>query len=544
MSRSLQSFLLEGAEPHWGYDSRKVDRNLEDLVFSEIYIQPVEQYTKEVLDSVICRDLVGAGIIEISAILSCRLGLAKMVEALVIQWLRKAWKEYKAAARETETRGTDYETFCNLLIFENTSEFSSLGAFLRLRVGRSARMWASAMLIFLSRLQKDIYKINNMFVSSGSAGPVIHIEGFLSDPHEFNQTVLCLTFHSGEKVIYKPRSVRGEFIYNAIAEYVERAASICIQSRFWVIDAGEYGWCEFVYARDGSCAAVAAEFYERCGALLALMWLLGATDLHKDNLLAVGSVPCVIDSEGLFQPLKNSGSLINQIRRTGLVGLSMQKSTGDIEDLSGLALYKTNFTYRRLVTVDAKEDDMRFRFKVCLGPAKLTNVFCSAGNRLYGGDYTDDVLRGFTSMLKFVKYDSNMCSKSSFIKDLSFGFLPRVFLRPTAHYLRLARNLNPHLVGQEEYPEGSKPSRVPDCVGEAEAYDAAVGDVPCFRVSMNDNKLLWRGSCLSGRYGGLDSWSSFLGRVQMCHTDLSSSLTDACHRALRAEISALGSVRP
>src|SRR5204863_5661877 len=45
-----------------------------------------------------------------------------------------------------------------------------------------------------------------------------------------------------------------------------------------------------------------ARFYERLGGYVALMYALGGTDLHFENVLACGEHPMFIDLETLFQP--------------------------------------------------------------------------------------------------------------------------------------------------------------------------------------------------------------------------------------------------
>ena len=43
-------------------------------------------------------------------------------------------------------------------------------------------------------------------------------------------------------------------------------------------------------------------FYHRQGALLALLYVLDGTDMHYENLIAVGEQPVLVDVETLFHP--------------------------------------------------------------------------------------------------------------------------------------------------------------------------------------------------------------------------------------------------
>ncbi|EFL13761.1 conserved hypothetical protein [Streptomyces sp. C] len=69
-----------------------------------------------------------------------------------------------------------------------------------------------------------------------------------------------------------------------------------------LLDRGDYGWVEFVAARPCAGAREVEAFYRRQGALLALLHLVDGTDLHHENLIAVGAHPVLVDVETLFHP--------------------------------------------------------------------------------------------------------------------------------------------------------------------------------------------------------------------------------------------------
>ena len=67
-----------------------------------------------------------------------------------------------------------------------------------------------------------------------------------------------------------------------------------------MIERGAYGWAEFVAHRYCDGEAELARFYRGLGHWLGVLRLLGGTDIHHENLIAVGPVPVVIDVESLF----------------------------------------------------------------------------------------------------------------------------------------------------------------------------------------------------------------------------------------------------
>lgn len=71
------------------------------------------------------------------------------------------------------------------------------------------------------------------------------IECGLSDSHVEGRTVSKVTLDNGRKIMYKPRSLRKEAVYQEVYSWVcgqnhIEAMKVC------VIDCGEYGWEQMV----------------------------------------------------------------------------------------------------------------------------------------------------------------------------------------------------------------------------------------------------------------------------------------------------------
>ena len=69
-----------------------------------------------------------------------------------------------------------------------------------------------------------------------------------------------------------------------------------------ILDRGEYGWTEFVSPETCLTRDDVTRFYERVGGLIALLYVMDATDLHAGNIIAAGEHPMLIDLEALFHP--------------------------------------------------------------------------------------------------------------------------------------------------------------------------------------------------------------------------------------------------
>ncbi|MCZ0982643.1 DUF4135 domain-containing protein [Streptomyces diastatochromogenes] len=101
-------------------------------------------------------------------------------------------------------------------------------------------------------------------------------------------------------VMYKPRPVEVDAALRSFVAAVPGAEDLGVPR---VVVRDGYGWAEHLghrYCRD---EAELARFYRALGGWLAVMRLLGGTDLHAENLVAHGPVPAVVDAEALFTPM-------------------------------------------------------------------------------------------------------------------------------------------------------------------------------------------------------------------------------------------------
>lgn len=124
------------------------------------------------------------------------------------------------------------------------------------------------------------------------------------DLHAGGQAVARLSFEGGE-VMYKPRSLRIDARLDAFLArlFGETATRIRVPE---VVDRGSYGWAAFVAHRYCAGEDEMHAFYHGLGRWLAVLRLLGGTDVHLENLVAAGPVPVIVDVESLFALLPPS----------------------------------------------------------------------------------------------------------------------------------------------------------------------------------------------------------------------------------------------
>lgn len=122
------------------------------------------------------------------------------------------------------------------------------------------------------------------------------------DSHCGGQTVSLLQCQGG-KLVYKPRPLAVDL---ALREFITELGafhgggmSIRVPR---VALREDHGWAEFVPHRCASGRDELLDFYRGIGHWLAIMRLLGGSDLHAENLIAHGGSPVVVDCETLFTP--------------------------------------------------------------------------------------------------------------------------------------------------------------------------------------------------------------------------------------------------
>ncbi|MCX5231965.1 type 2 lanthipeptide synthetase LanM family protein [Streptomyces sp. NBC_00233] len=197
-------------------------------------------------------------------------------------------------------------------------------------LGRAALDAADAMAEALERLADDhalLTASGLLAESGGDPGPLVGIEPGAGDGHRGGRSVMLLRFADGTRLVYKPRPLAVHRHFNDLVAWFNGLPGTVDLRTLRLLDRGAYGWVEFVAARPCASAAEVETFYRRQGALLALLHLLDGTDLHHENLIAVGAHPVLVDVETLFHPpLPGSGTsdpaaraLHDSVYRVGLL---------------------------------------------------------------------------------------------------------------------------------------------------------------------------------------------------------------------------------
>ena len=140
---------------------------------------------------------------------------------------------------------------------------------------------------------------------------LVGLAGGAGDTHRHGRSVAIVEFSSGNRVVYKPRSLDVDRA-SATGRVDQRPWAVPAAARGAALIREDHGWAEFVAKpvclarrdRRGSTNA--------SGAYLAMLHALEATDFHYENVIASGEFPMLIDLEALFHPLAEPANRLDE----------------------------------------------------------------------------------------------------------------------------------------------------------------------------------------------------------------------------------------
>jgi lantibiotic modifying enzyme len=188
--------------------------------------------------------------------------------------------------------------------------------------------WCDQIAELLLRFSADRVALSRTFFAARPVDKIDDIRPGLSDPHNRGRTVMFLTCKAGS-IIYKPRSGHGEREWFSFIRYLNAR---CLRPKLRaarVLCREGYCWMEEI--RSASCKnrAAARRFYQRLGATIAAVYLLRAVDCHRDNVIASGEYPVLVDAEALWHlPREEQAqSYLETLFQTGFISASKQRSS-------------------------------------------------------------------------------------------------------------------------------------------------------------------------------------------------------------------------
>ena len=345
------------------------------------------------------------------------------------------------------------------------------------------RNWLSAVTELLHRLETDRHELSARFKAQHFDFPIVAVDAGLSDPHRGGRSVVRLQFKNGTRLIYKPRSLGPEALFVSWIDWLNTGETPYSLRSVHCWDRGDYGWMENIDHSLCETRADGCAFYWRAGALLGLTYLVRGVDFHRENLIAAGAFPLLIDLEALWHTQKPGGDRpadsIDSVLRTGFL------PQGDPQ----LALYERSALSRQILSTrtssvwnHVNRDAMILETK--RRPILTRNHLPASADAIcLGSDFVPEVRAGFQWVgEKLLGTAEGRETLESWVRALVF--CPRrLILGLTSHYQNAIDRLTlPRALRKPRSPTDSSiefsPSNRPKAAQENRALEQM--DIPYF----------------------------------------------------------------
>lgn len=362
--------------------------------------------------------------------------------------------------------------------------------------------WVDCSIEMLFHLRNDWPEIRTHFATGADPGRLIKITGGAGDTHRNGRSVHIMSFESGLRLVYKPRPMDVDLHFHELLAWTNAQG---FEPAFWIpkiLCKRGYGWSEFVEGKDCDSAEAIERFYERQGGFLALLYVLEAVDFHRENLIAAGEHPVLVDLEALFHPRLTlsrahagpRGRVNDRLQCSVLrVGLLPRRGGGNtrLAEYEGSGLGGTEnqispYLLPRFEKVGT--DQMRIVRRHVKLPARNNRPQLN-GKPANAYAHREAVVRGFSKIYALLRrYRHELMHDSGPVAHFSEDEI-RVVLRGTASYARvLMEASHPSLLGDAADQErllqrlGKTAELAPylACVLDEEIADLQSGNIPFF----------------------------------------------------------------
>src|SRR4029077_7364260 len=286
-------------------------------------------------------------------------------------------------------------------------------------------------------------------------GPVVAIEGDLSDPHNGGRSVRILRFEDGARVFYKPKDLRLDVARHRLVERLNRDGAPIELRAVYAVARDGYGWTEFITHPGCGDVDGCRRFFRRAGAWLALFHCFAGSDMHQENMIAAADHPVPIDLETLLQAAAEEQRtqepageafaaaleiIANSVVSIGLLPTFAKSAENTVFAIGGMApdlasrmkLAWNNINSDTMRPVKSKETRE--------GNPNLPHV---DGRYAQLGDHIEDVIAGFEEYATFLVRRTRDARQGGLFDGFA-GLPVRRIVRPTRFYYMLLQRLKNH----------------------------------------------------------------------------------------------------
>lgn len=323
------------------------------------------------------------------------------------------------------------------------------------------------------------------------------------DTHAGGRSVAILSCADGSRLVYKPRSLRIDDAFHRLIARVNHLAGTQLQG-VPSLDCGDHGWARFLSTDLPESPAQEDHYFRQTGQLLAVTHLLGAADLHQENVVCHQGSPVIIDLETLMHPRLRTATtdptrwtvtddLMQGVNAVGLLPYVLVNGDDGIDvGATGYAQGALS-PFKSIVVRNAGRDDMTVGLENTPMPAgALTPTVPDDSDRAV--EVCALIQEGFTQVYRALAPTKELLATE--LPDLFRGTSVRLLLNPTVVYCQLLRLVTQPwffqpgrqrihglqriaLWGRQDHPQLSR----------SEFLDLARGDVPMFTAAVDSTVL-------------------------------------------------------
>jgi len=378
------------------------------------------------------------------------------------------------------------------------ARFPILDGILHSMTEDAVAFWAE----FLVRLCADRPLLKS--ITPGGLGEIKVAKFYAGDPHNYGRSVVLLHGTEGA-VVYKPRALDADEAFGRAVAWINEKIGLGL-SHVRVVNRFEYGWSEFIGASDCQGQSEVTACFERCGGLTALLYLLGGSDLHHENIICRGDEPYVVDVEAILNGPQVGNSRYEKRRQLAKIESvlnlcyfpSLIPMGSSFVDITGAGFSgEQEIEFKSAIRTSEENDACGVPIKHVMPPTFNLPRLSGVPQKAY--DNLAAIERGFRATLEAV-----IAHRREFFgrEDLMPSFAnvnSRFIPRGTAQYAQIMRNaLHPHAcVSREKHDlalaglvkRGGWPERPLRELLVADVVAVRRGDVPFFKTTASSRHI-------------------------------------------------------
>lgn len=344
---------------------------------------------------------------------------------------------------------------------------------------------------FLRKMLDDLVTYRSEICAALFDGKEYHsITGitFTGDIHNGGKSTTVLVSDVG-RLVYKPRSLSvDQEAFSFIGKYF---GDILLVPRVFACD-HRFGVCQFIEKRVATDEAHARAYYYALGGTAAVIRMLGSSDMHMENLCAVGSRLAFLDLETLLVPITRLGD-----------------SSFRIYDESDESAVLNSLLYASFLNLVHRDDNWRKEFSILLNTDEDGSAPVIEGVRRSVLEYEEEFFSGFSDL-----YDRCLMRREELLTDIARHFSDQVYrclIWPTKAYSDLVVHLHSRYAYRSEDYYRIQCDKLPkvlpdgktvrcDAVTSSEAAHILAGEIPYFYTYGSQTGIYADGACLCEHY--------------------------------------------